>query len=258
MTKYCLTIAASDTSGGAGIQRDLKVFHDNGVWGLSVITGITAQSFDKVFYANPLPKKEVEVQLKAVFENFRISSGKIGVIFNLEIMKLVTEYLIKNPIKNIIIDPIIFASDGTELLNSTDFDYFNDNFLKLADLITPNIPELVSLGQSQRLRGPERKRLSGNVVNIEQDIIKNAKFLSTKYDSFIFVKGGHLEDTVVKDFLVKDNFVKEFKSKRRKLLQSHGTGCAISSAITANLAIGFDIKDSIKNARRYFNKTFLP
>ncbi len=83
-----LTIAASDTSGGAGVQRDLKTFQDAGVWGISVVTGITAQSFDRVFYAGPLRKGRVEIQLKTVFENFHISAVKIGVVFNLKIMKM--------------------------------------------------------------------------------------------------------------------------------------------------------------------------
>ena len=191
---YCLTISASDTSGGAGIQMDLKTFHDNDVRGISVITGITAQSFDKVFYACPLPEPEVETQLKTLFENFYISAVKIGVIFNLKIMKLV-EYFIKSYCPpNIVIDPVLSASDGTELLNYADFDYFRDEFLKLADLVTPNIPEL--------------EKLSGKIIKTEQDIITNAKSISLKYDAFIFAKGGHFTGKIVKDFLVKDEACK--------------------------------------------------
>ena len=241
MAIYCLTVAASDTSSGAGIQRDLKVFHDNGVWGLSVITGITAQNFNNVFYKKSLDKNEVEIQLKTVFENFRISAVKIGVVFNKEIMKLVKKYLLSNNIKNIIIDPIISASDGSKLLYNYAIKYFKEEFLKIANLITPNIPEL--------------ELISGNKIQNEDDIISNAKSLSTKYDTYIFVKGGHFNTNkkIVKDYLIKNNKIKIFESSRRKLSQTHGTGCIISSAITANISKGLSLEESIVRAKEYFN-----
>ncbi|MCK4358077.1 MAG: bifunctional hydroxymethylpyrimidine kinase/phosphomethylpyrimidine kinase [Candidatus Cloacimonetes bacterium] len=241
MTKYCLTIAASDTSGGAGIQRDLKVFHDNGVWGLSVITGITAQDFNNVFYANSLDKNEVEIQLKTIFENFRISAIKIGVVFNQQIMKLIKNYIKNYQTKNIIIDPIISSSDGSELLNNSELNYLKEEFLKIADLITPNIPEL--------------EFLSEKTIQTEKDIISNAKNLSVKYDSYIFVKGGHFNTNkkIIKDYLIKNGKIRIFKSSRQKLSQTHGTGCIISSAITANIAKGLSFNESIIMAKEYFN-----
>ena len=241
MKIYCLTIAASDTSGGAGIQRDLKVFNDNGVWGLSVITGITAQDFDNVFFATPLDKNEVEIQLKTIFKNFEISSVKVGVIFNQDIMRLIKNYITKYKTRNIIIDPIITASDGSKLLYNSEINYFKAEFLKIADLITPNIPELMLL--------------SGNQIQNEDNIISNAKILSVKYDAAIFVKGGHFNtnNRIIKDYLIKNSIIKIFEGNRHELSQSHGTGCIVSSGITANIAKGLSLENSIVRAKEYFN-----
>lgn len=238
-----LTIAASDTSGGAGVQRDLRTFQDAGVRGFSVVTGITAQSFDRVLYAGPLCAGKVEIQLKTVFENFRVSTVKIGVVFNLKIMKLAEYFITKHRPKNVVIDPVLSASDGTKLLNHAGFDYFRERFLKIAGLITPNIPEL--------------EKLSGSVVKNEKDIIANARLLSEKYGSFVLVKGGHSTGRIVRDFLVKNDFVRVFECRRKKLSQSHGTGCMISSAIAANLAKGLSMEKSVKTAKNYVLQHFL-
>ncbi|MBC8527811.1 MAG: bifunctional hydroxymethylpyrimidine kinase/phosphomethylpyrimidine kinase, partial [Candidatus Cloacimonetes bacterium] len=240
---YCLTIAASDTSGGAGIQRDLKTFQDIGVYGLSVITGITAQNFENVFFAKPLDKNQIEIQLKTVLENFPISATKIGVVFNHEIMKLIMNYLMKFQIKNIVIDPIISASDGSIFLQNSDIKYLKEKFLVLADLVTPNVPELEILSEKN--------------IKSEKDIISNAKKLSQKYNASIFVKGGHLKNNqrTIKDFLVRNNYAKIFGNQRKRLSQKHGTGCMISSAITAYLAEGLSIENSITKAKEYFKKS---
>ena len=241
--KYtALTIAASDTSGGAGVQRDLKSFHDNGIWGLSVITGITAQSFEKVYYSNPLSTTEVEIQLKTVFENSQIDAVKIGVIYNRKIMKLISHYLQKYSQNNVIIDPIISASDSTKFLLKKDEEFFKEKFLANADLLTPNIPEAELLSQK--------------IIATENEIKAAGKFLSEKYKCYVLIKGGHFinkkTDKIV-DFLIGKNIEKKFLSPKKKLIKSHGTGCLLSSAIAANLAKGMDISAAVLLAKKYFH-----
>lgn len=236
---YCLTIAASDTSGGAGIQRDLKTFHDIGVRGISVITGITAQTDEKVYFAEALDETTVDIQCNTLFENHEISAVKIGVVFNRKIMDKITHYLEKYLLNHIVIDPIIHASNTYTFLNEKDFIHLRDTFLKKATLITPNIPEL--------------ERLSDMPVRNEQQLIKAANFLSEKYDSYVFVKGGHLFiANEVNDYLIRKNTTECFSSINKHLSDVHGTGCLISSAITAYLACGDNINDAIKKAKEYF------
>jgi len=205
MKNIALTIAASDTSGGAGIQKDLKVFQDNGVWGLSVITGITAQSSEKVFYSNPLSTTEVEIQLKTVFENFQINTVKIGVIYNRKIMKLISYYLQKYSQKNVIIDPIISASDSTKFLLKKDEGFFKEKFLANADLLTPNIQEAELLSQK--------------IITTENEIKAAGRFLSEKYNCYVLMKGGHFinkkTDKIV-DFLIGKDLEKTFTSLKKK------------------------------------------
>jgi len=236
---YCLTIAASDTSGGAGIQRDIKTFHDIGVNGLSVITGITAQTNQKVFYAKALPIEQVEKQLKTILENYENSAVKIGVVFNWEIMECISFYLKKYNQKNIVIDPILKASDEYSFLNVESFSFMKDKFLRIADIITPNVPEL--------------ETLSSMSISRADEIIEAGKLLSKKYDACIFAKGGHLSfNDKIHDYLIKDDKVEKFTSLNMDLTSVHGTGCLISSAITAYLALGFDIKNAIVKAKEYF------
>ena len=235
----CLTIAASDTSGGAGIQRDIKTFHDIGVVGLSVITGITAQTDQKVFYAKALPVEDVENQLKTIFENYQISAVKIGVVFNLEIMECISYFLKKNKQINIVIDPVLNASDEYSFLDEGSFSFMKDKFLCIADIITPNIPEL--------------EKLSGMSISSEKELIEAGRVFSKKYDACIFAKGGHLSfNDKIHDYLIKDDKVEKFTSPNMDLTSVHGTGCLISSAITAYLALGFDIKIAIVKAKKYF------
>ncbi len=236
---FCLTIAASDTSGNAGIQRDIKTFHDIGVNGLSVITGVTAQTDEKVFYAQPLPIKQIEKQLQTLFDNYPISAVKIGVVFNKEIMECVSYFLKKHAAKNILIDPIIIASDEYSFLDKECFSYMKNEFLKIADIITPNVPELESL--------------SGIQISNETTLKEASKLISQKYDAYIFAKGGHLKDkSIITDYLIKGTEIDAFSNPNKHLSHIHGTGCLISSAITAFIALNNDIKTAIVKAKEYF------
>jgi len=226
---FCLTIAATDTSGNAGIQRDIKTFHDIGVSSLSVITGVTAQTDKNVFFSEALPVEQVKIQLKTVFENYHVSSVKIGVVFNKEIMECISYYLRKHATKNILIDPIIKASDEYSFLDKECFSYMKNKFLKIADIITPNVPELESLSEIQ--------------ISNETTLKEAGKLLSQKYDAYIFAKGGHLKDkSIITDYLIKGTDIEVFSNPNTHLSHIHGTGCLISSAITAFIALDNDIK----------------
>lgn len=236
---HCLTIAASDTSGNAGIQRDIKTFHDIGVTGLSVVTGITAQTDKNVFFSKALPVEQVKIQLKTVFENYHISSVKIGVVFNKEIMECISYYLSHHAAKNVLIDPIINASDGYPFLNKESYSYLRNEFLKAADVITPNVPELESL--------------SGIQIVDETMLQEAGRLLSQKYDANIFAKGGHLKDkNIITDYLIKGTDIDVFPNPNTHLSHIHGTGCLISSAITAFIAQDNDVKTAIQKAKEYF------
>jgi len=238
----CITIAASDTSGGAGIQRDLKTFHDIGTKGLSVITGITAQTDNKVYFAEALDETIVDIQCNTLFKNYNISAVKIGVVFNRTIMDTITHYLDNYMVDHVVIDPVLHASDDYSFLNEKDFIHMRDTFLKKATLITPNVPEL--------------QRLSDMLLRNEKDLIKAAQFLSKKYDAYVFAKGGHLfNNDEVTDYLVKGDSVERFSYTNIHVSQFHGTGCLISSAITAYLALRYQKKEAIKKAKDYFYTT---
>ena len=235
----CLTIAASDTSGGAGIQRDIKTFHDLGVDGLSVATGITAQTDNRVFYSKALSVEQVKIQLKTVLEKYSISSIKIGVVFNKEIMECISHYLKKYDAKNILIDPILKASDEYSFLDKESYAYMKDEFLKIADIITPNVPEL--------------EKLISHSISNEDELISAAKEISQRYDSYVFAKGGHINEQItITDYLIKGNEIDLFPNPNKHLSHIHGTGCLISSAITVFLALGNDIKTAIVKAKEYF------
>lgn len=240
MTNFALTIAASDTSGGAGVQRDIKTFYDIGVEGLSVITGITAQTNKKVYFIAPLPVEQIEKQLTVLYKHYNINAVKIGVVFTAEIMKSIKKILLRENQKNIVVDPIIKASDGLHFLDNADLEYFKKEFLPIAYIITPNIPELEELSQYK--------------IDSKTDIVARAKKLSNIYNSYLFVKGGHIKtsDNKIHDYLVRDSYVKKFSHPKIHLSQSHGTGCLISSAITAYLAKGYAIDIAIQEAKKYF------
>jgi hydroxymethylpyrimidine/phosphomethylpyrimidine kinase len=241
--KHVLSIAATDTSGNAGIQRDIKTFHDLGVNGLSVITGVTAQTNEKVFSSEALPTEQVAIQLKTVFDNYHISAVKIGVVSNKEIMECISNFLKKHTVSNILIDPIIKASDEYSFIEKDNYLYMKDEFLKTANIITPNVPELESLSEI--------------TISNETALIKASKLISEKYDAYIFAKGGHLKDkNIITDYLIKGTDIEAFPNPNAHLSHIHGTGCLISSAITAFIALDHDIKTAIVKAKEYFYSFF--
>ncbi|RLC47911.1 MAG: bifunctional hydroxymethylpyrimidine kinase/phosphomethylpyrimidine kinase [Candidatus Cloacimonadota bacterium] len=226
--KYALTITATDTSSGAGIYRDLEVFQKLNLWGLNVATGVTVQNFDKVEKIFPFSSYIVEDQLKFILQQFPVSGIKIGITFSRNNMELIKNYLIKYS-GSIVIDPIVASSSGYCFVKKEDMKYFCDDFLSIADVITPNISELAFL--------------SGVKIKDEKDIIRLGQDLQKKYQNVVLVSGGHKSAKFISNWIFYEDGYKIIEHPRKKLSISHGTGCRLSSAILGKI---IHLKETIK------------
>lgn len=230
-----LTIAGSDSSGGAGIQADLKTFITNGVYGMSAVTSITSQNTMGVSGIFDIPSDVVASQLDAVFSDIFPDAVKIGMVSDAEIIKTIAEKLREYGAKNIVLDPVMVSTSGSLLLKESAVKTLTNGLFPLADLITPNIFEA--------------RILSGNAIETLDDMKKSAKELAEKYNTAILLKGGHLTGTAA-DVLYNGGF-SVYETERVENPNTHGTGCTLSSAIAANLAKGYDLDTAIKNAKKY-------
>jgi hydroxymethylpyrimidine kinase/phosphomethylpyrimidine kinase len=231
-----LTIAGSDSSGGAGIQADLKTFSAHKVYGMSVITAITAQNTCGVYAVQGIDKEIVEAQLDAVFTDIYPDSVKIGMLFNADIIRVVAKKLKQYNTKNIVLDTVMVSTSNHLLLENEAVKCLKNELMPHADIITPNIPEA--------------EVLCGFKIHSKQDMIDAAKAISKLYNNYILIKGGHLHDCS-DDLLYKNNNIHWFESKRIDTKNTHGTGCTLSSAIAANLAMKNTMFNSVKNAKDY-------
>lgn len=236
--KTALTIAGSDSSGGAGIQADLKTFAANGVYGMSALTSVTAQNTTGVFGIFDLSPEAVEKQLDAVFTDIFPDSVKIGMLSSSEIIEAVAKCLEKHNAKNVVLDTVMVSTSGCPLLQPEAVSALTSRLFPLADVITPNLHEA--------------KLLCGFDIQSESDMIKAAEFIFEKYHVKSLVKGGHLART--SNDLLFDGDITWFEGQRVDNPNTHGTGCTLSSAIAANLANGYDLKTSVKNAKAYITE----
>ena len=234
--KKVLTIAGSDSSGGAGIQADLKTFCANGVYGMSVITAITAQNTTGVFGVEDISVKMVEGQLDAVFEDIFPDAVKIGMVSSPQIIEAIAKKLEKYKPENIVLDPVMVSTSGASLIADEAYAMLTERLIPLADIITPNIPE------AQRLSGIEIKGVD--------DIRNAAKIMGEMFGVPVLLKGGHGTNDS-NDLLYKNGEYVEFKGERINNPNTHGTGCTLSSAIAANLAKGLDMENAISAAKEY-------
>lgn len=234
--KKCLTIAGSDCSGGAGIQADLKAFSAHGVYGASVITSVVAENTSRVISVHNIPVDEIEKQIDAVFEDVKVDAVKLGMLPTAEIIKAVADKLRKYKPPFVVCDPVMVATSGDALSESGIDKAFIEYMFPVSDLVTPNIPETTAL--------------SGVEISSLDDMRKAAEVLLKKGAKNILVKGGHLTDDAA-DILLGENGECVFTSRRVNSPNTHGTGCTLSSAISANLALGNDLKTSVQNAKTY-------
>lgn len=234
--KTCLTIAGSDSSGGAGIQADLKTMTVNGVYAMSVITALTAQNTQGVTGILDVSPEFITEQMEAVFTDIYPDAIKIGMVSSSEIVEAIAASLEKYQAKNIVLDPVMVATSGAKLLKEEAMDSLINRLIPLADVITPNIPE--------------GEILAGMEITNEEQMIKAAEKIGKKYDCAVLLKGGHRVNDA-NDLLYRDGEFKWFRSERIDNPNTHGTGCTLSSAIGANLAKGYDIDQAIEKAKDY-------
>jgi hydroxymethylpyrimidine/phosphomethylpyrimidine kinase len=237
-----LTIAGSDSSAGAGIQADLKTFTTLGVYGLTAVTCIVAEVPGKVSRIEPLSATMVREQLDVLLKNFRVGAIKTGLLCTAEIVSAVAQA--NQDIEEItaqhiplVVDPIMIATSGDNLLGPGAVESYKAQLFPLATLITPNIDEAALLLET--------------TIKDRKQMESAAKGLAKKYHASILLKGGHLRDDNAIDLLFHNGELKEFSAPFVPGIETHGTGCTYSAAITAGLASGFSLEEAIKRAKRF-------
>jgi len=249
-----LTIAGSDSGGGAGIQADLKTFSALNVYGLSVITALTAQNTKGVSAVETASAEIVSKQLTAVFDDIDIAAVKIGMLGDAKIIDVVSEKLASYKPKWLVLDPVMIATSGDYLLEKEAVKTLTSSLFPLATLITPNLHEAQALLKDKE---KNREELNENLM-LKQSVSKTtmletARELSTSYSCAVLLKGGHANETSNEsnDLLYMDGEHHWFKGQRVATNNTHGTGCTLASAIAAYLALGHPIISAIKEAKDY-------
>ena len=234
--KHLLTIAGSDSSGGAGIQADLKTFAALGTYGMSVITAVTAQNTCGVTMVQNIDEKVVEAQINAVFDDIRVDAVKIGMVSDKQIIKKIAARLnfYKPPI--IVVDPVMVSKSGYRLLAPDACETLIKELLPIATLVTPNLPEA--------------SVIVGYEVNNKEDMLRAAKDIIDLGAKSVLMKGGHLDDSA-DDLLYNGTEEKWFTGERINTKNTHGTGCTLSSALAANLALGLSLLEAVRVSKEY-------
>lgn len=233
-----LTIAGSDSGGGAGIQADLKTFSALKVFGTSVITAVTAQNLSGIYDIQPIDTEVVQKQLMAVLDGFPIKAIKTGMLFSAPIIDTIAETLA--PYRNIplVIDPVFSATSGSQLIRDEAIETLKEKLFPLAALLTPNMPEA--------------EILTGTPLNHQGHLEKAGRTLFQRFEVPVLMKGGHLSDKEgAVDVLVDAEGTLVFNEKLVHGVNNHGSGCTLASAITAALARGQSLREAVKTAKDY-------
>lgn len=244
--KKCLSIAGSDCSGGAGIQADLKSFSANGVFGMSVVTSVVAENTSRVISVFNVPVSEIQKQIDAVFEDIPVDGVKLGMLPTAEIISAVADKLLQYKPNIVVCDPVMVATSGDALSESGTVAVMREKLFPIVDLLTPNIPEA--------------EAISGVKINGIDDFDKAAKVIMDMGVKNLLLKGGHfMGDCIDVLYTSEKNGEGEyvnysFCEKRVDSPNTHGTGCTLSSAITANLANGMDMAGAVESAKRYITE----
>lgn len=237
--KTALSIAGSDCSGGAGIQADLKTMTMNGVYGMSVITALTAQNTMGVRGIEVVAPAFLQSQLEAVFEDIVPDAVKIGMLPGTEQIQVLAECLTRYAAKNIVADPVMVSTSGRRLMEPEAVEAWKTYIFPLATLITPNIPEA--------------EVLWGRRITNEGEMLQAAQHIGSQGKCSVLLKGGHRVSDA-NDLLWKDGTIQWFRGERIENPNTHGTGCTLSSAIAANLAKGYSLEQSIARAKAYISE----
>lgn len=234
MIPNILTIAGSDSSGGAGIQADIKAISACGGYAMSAITALTAQNTQGVHSVVDVPERFIRDQIKAVFEDIEVHAVKIGMLSAVETIEAVADMLEEYQPKHIVLDPVMIASSGDALITSDAIDTMKQRLIPLATLITPNIPEA-------------EKLIRKAVIDME-NAAKSLLILDCKA---ALLKGGHNKGPESTDILATTNGTQSFSAPRIETENTHGTGCSLSSAIATFLGKGQALPEAIQNAKTY-------
>lgn len=234
--KKVLTIAGSDSSGGAGIQADIKTITVHKMYAMSAVTALTAQNTTGVYGIMEVPAEFVGSQLDCIFTDIYPDAVKIGMVSGSGIIDVIAEKLEQYNAKNIVVDPVMISTSGCRLISDTAMNSLISKLLPLGTVITPNIPEM--------------EVLCGFAIEDEDGMVRAAKKLAGHFSGAILVKGGHLVSDAT-DLLYDNGNISWYKSERVNNPNTHGTGCTLSSAIACNLADGKTLDESIRNAKAY-------
>lgn len=236
--KTALTIAGSDSSGGAGIQADIKTMTANGVYAMSAVTALTAQNTTGVEAISEVTPLLLRQQLDAVFEDIFPDAVKIGMVSSAALIDVIAGRLSAYRAKNIVVDPVMVATSGARLINSSAVETLTHRLLPLAAVVTPNIPEA--------------EVLSGIKIRSDENMLSAAEIISRKYGCAVLCKGGHSINNA-SDLLFANGDYKWFRGERIDNPNTHGTGCTLSSAIASSLAKGYDLEQSVQRAKEYIS-----
>ncbi len=234
-----LIIAGSDSSGGAGIQADIKTVTSLGSYAMTAITAITSQNTTGVLSISPIPFNEISRQIEFTSRDIKPDAIKIGMLHSKKVVNAIIKSLNKLKIKKIILDPVMVAKSGTKLVNKPTIKIIKNNLMKRSILITPNIPEAEILTDIK--------------INSVNDMIEAGKILIKLGANNVLIKGGHLSNKNLKDIFITKNEIKIFENKKILTKHTHGTGCTLSSAIATYYSCGKTLKKSCEMAIKYVN-----
>jgi len=234
--KKVLTIAGSDSCGGAGIQADLKTFSAHGVFGMSVITAVTAQNTRGVFGVQDISAEMIQKQIEAILEDISVDAVKIGMVSKIETIKAISETLNRYSIRNLVVDPVMVSKSGYHLLQPEAKEALVKWLLPMAAVVTPNLPEA--------------EVITGMKIHNLKEMEKAAVEIHRMGPDYVLIKGGHLEGEAV-DVLYDGQAFIYYNFPRINTKNTHGTGCTLSSAIASNLAKGMSVNTAIERAKEY-------
>lgn len=236
--KTALTIAGSDSSGGAGIQADIKTMISNGVYAMSAVTALTAQNTTGVTAIMEVTPEFLAEELDNIFTDIYPDAVKIGMVSSGALLHVIAEKLQEYKARNIVVDPVMIATSGASLISEEAVEVLKNSLLPMAALVTPNIPEA--------------EVLSGRKIVTPEDMIKAAALIGETYHCAVLCKGGHqLNDA--NDLLWKEGGYRWFRGERINNPNTHGTGCTLSSAIASNLAKGYELEAAVERAKKYIS-----
>lgn len=240
--KTALTIAGSDSCGGAGIQADLKSFSAQGVYGMSVITAVTAQNTQGVSAVQDIAPEIIGQQIDAIFTDIEVHAVKIGMVSQIASIEAISRKLQQYSPNNVVLDPVMISKSGYSLLQPEAKTALIEKLLPLADVLTPNLPEAEAILE-------EKYQKEFKITNVDEMVLA-AEEIHKLGPKYVLIKGGHLEGKAV-DVLYDGKAMTFLETERINTKNTHGTGCTLSSAIAANLALGFSIVESVKKAKEY-------